>query len=903
VRPKLASLACALVLLTGAPALAQDVPYEKYKLPNGMTVILHEDHTLPTAAVNLWYRVGSKDEPTHRTGFAHLFEHLMFMGTKRVPNGSFDQIMESGGGDNNASTSSDRTNFFSKGPARLLPTLLWLDAERLEDLGRNMTKEKVDKQRDVVRNELRQSYENAPYGKADLQVQELMYPVGHPYHIPVIGTHEDLEAATAQDVRDFFATFYVPNNCSLVVAGDFDPAKTKPLIAELFGTIARGGEPLHRTAGPVKVDHVIRATVMDSVQLPRLSFAYHSPAGFQDGDAEMDLVASVLTSGNTSRLYKRLVYDEKLCTSVSASQSSEQLGSLFRIDVTPNDGADLDQVEKIVDEEIARFLESGPTPAELERQKASFELGKLTRLQSVEAKADELNEYEYYWGEPNSFKRDLDRYRNATPEKVRDWARTVLTKDARLIMRVVREERLDKTPRDVRPKDGAETVFAPKGPESFTLSNGIPVLIFPRPTLPLVTATMLFRAKAPFADALEGKAGLPALTADMLSEGAGALDALQFGDELATLGATFGADAGHETASAQLTVLRRNFEKAAGLMADAVRRPRFEAKEWERVQRLHIDGLKEEQDQPPAVASHVANRLLFGDKNPFAWATEGTEASVAGITVDDLKAAHRRIFQRESCTIVIAGDLTAKDAKATLEKLFSDWPASEPAEPKKLDLAIPAHDKLRVALVDHPEAVQTVIRFMMPGPTHGDERRVPLEMFNTLFGGSFTSRLNQNLREAHGYTYGAGSGYSMGPEVGYFSASADVKADTTGASIKEFLGEIDKIRKGDVTDEETEKARATLRTEAVQSFQGLSGVVGLASGLLRNGLGWDALAKDAARLEQVKAEDLNKLAKGAIPLEQGVLVLVGDKKLILEQLKGLGLPEPVELDAKGDPAK
>jgi predicted Zn-dependent peptidase len=430
----------AVVGLASAAAFGQEVKFEKYKLDNGMTVILHEDHALPVVTINTWYHVGAKEESVHRSGFAHLFEHLMFMGTDRVPNGQFDQIMESGGGANNASTAFDRTNYFSNGPSSLLPTLLWLDADRLEDLGRTMTQEKLDRQREVVLNERRQSYENAPYGQSELLITAKMFPEGHPYHNEVIGTREDIEQAQVPDVKQFFATFYVPNNASLVVAGDFDPAKIKPLVAKLFGTLPKAKEPVHKTAPPVKLETVLRETTHDKVQLPKVCMAYHSPAQFAEGDAEMDLLGAVLTQGKSSRLYKRLVMDEKIATDVAAYQNSAKLQSVFRIDVTTPPGADLDKVEKIVDEEVGRLLSDGVTPAELEQRKATVELGMLSRLQSIGAKADNLNQYEFYFGTPDGFKRDLDRYRNATPEAVQAWAKKVLTPGARLIVRVLPEE-------------------------------------------------------------------------------------------------------------------------------------------------------------------------------------------------------------------------------------------------------------------------------------------------------------------------------------------------------------------------------------------------------------------------------------------------------------------------------
>jgi predicted Zn-dependent peptidase len=432
--------AIAAALSCTAAVFAQDVKFEKYQLDNGMTVILHEDHALPVVGINTWYYVGAKEESPHRSGFAHLFEHLMFMGTDRVPTGQFDTIMESGGGSNNASTAFDRTNYFSNGPSSLLPTLLWLDADRLEDLGRTMNQFKLDRQREVVLNERRQSFENAPYGMSELLITAKMFPEGHPYHNEVIGTREDIEKAQVKDVKEFFATFYVPNNASLVVAGDFDPAKVKPLVAKLFGTLPKAKEPVHKTAAPVKLETVLRETTHDKVQLPRISYVYHSPPNFSDGDAEMDLLGAVLSQGKSSRLYKRLVMDEKIATDVSAYQNSAKLQSMFRIDVMTPPDADLDKVEKIMDEEIGRLLTEGIKPAELEQRKATVELAKLSQLQSVAAKADKLNEYEFNFGTPDGFKRDLDRYRQATPESVQGWAKKVLTPGARLIVRVLPEE-------------------------------------------------------------------------------------------------------------------------------------------------------------------------------------------------------------------------------------------------------------------------------------------------------------------------------------------------------------------------------------------------------------------------------------------------------------------------------
>lgn len=308
---------CAFVFAAGSSAAGQDVKCEKYSLPNGMTVILHEDHSLPTVTINTWFRVGAQDEPPGRSGFAHLFEHLMFMGTARVPGNDFDVLMETGGGANNASTDLHRTNYFSWGPSSLLPTLLWLDADRLEDMGLQMNADKVNKQRDVVRNELRQSVENAPYGKANEMVNKLLFPPSHPYYTGVIGTHEDLEAANVTNVKDFFSTFYVPNNASLVVAGDFKSDEIKPLVASLFGTLPAGQHVTRKYTLPtepiaVKLGEIRRFTCIDKVELPKVQFNYSSPRAYTAGDAEMTLAGSILASGKSSRLYTRLIIKEGL---------------------------------------------------------------------------------------------------------------------------------------------------------------------------------------------------------------------------------------------------------------------------------------------------------------------------------------------------------------------------------------------------------------------------------------------------------------------------------------------------------------------------------------------------------------------------------------------------------------
>lgn len=892
----------AFVLLAGAfsTASAQSWKVEKYTLPNGMTVILHEDHTLPVACVNIWYRVGALDEPPGRSGFAHLFEHLMFMGTRRVPGNQFDVLMETGGGSNNATTNLFRTNYFSSGPAKLLPTLLWLDADRLEDMGLTMTQEKLDKQRDVVRNERRQSLENAPYGKGGFALYQLMYPIGHPYHDEVIGTHADLEAASVDNVRDFFANFYVPNNAALVVAGDFDTATIRPLVDGLFGSLPRGGDVPRRKIEPVKLDRVLRHSTIDKVQLPKIAMSYFSPATFQDGDAEMELAADVLASGKSSRLYKRLVYTDQTCTEVNAYQDGAQLSSLFIVEAYAKPGADLDAIEKVMDQEISRLVAEGPTPAELEQRRNARETAMVSSMQSIESRADRLNQYEYFWGDPNSFSRDLERYRAVTPASMKTWTAKVLTPGARAIVRVLPEEpQRQPAARDTRPADATTKAFEPPKPQTFSLSNGVPVMLWSRTDLPLISLGLLIQPGGGL-DAAES-AGLSLLATQMIEEGAGERDALAFSEALQQIGASFNAGADRETVQVSLSVLKRNVDPAIGLFADAVLRPRMDAKEWDRVKAIHLDQLQQNADEPRYVANRVGEALLFGEKNAYGCPMDGVPDSVSKLSLDQIKRRWGELFQPAGATIIVVGDLNADDARAKLEAAFGKWKGAVERPKATADWSIPKHEKLRVAIVHRPEAVQTMVRFVMPGVASRDDRRAALDMLNTIVGGSFTSRLNQNLREDKGYTYGARSAFLREPSTGCFIASAAVRADVTGPSIKEFLHELNRTCGGDVTSDEATKARESVMNDVVSAFSTLGGIRAIAADRLAAGLPWESIAADMQSLQKIDAGELNKLAKSAIALDQGVLVLVGDRGLIREQIKDLGLPAAQEYDAYGRP--
>jgi zinc protease len=404
-----------LTLVALAHAGAPSIPYTEYTLPNGLHVVLLEDHSLPQVVVDVWYRVGSKDEVAGRSGFAHLFEHLMFMGTTRLPGDGFDAVMEAHGGSNNAWTMEDATNYHESGPPNLLETFLWMEADRMEGLGKAMTQEKLDRQRDIVRNERRQSYEDQPYGVAWLKMPELLYPAGHPYAHTVIGTHEDLQAAGVQDVTDFFSTWYVPNNATLVVAGDFSPDAVRPVIERTFASLPRRDTPARPKPAPVTRPVQANTVLDDDVPVPQVNLLWHTPAAYTQDDGTLQLVASLLGGGESSRLYQALV-PTGLAQGVEVAQMSQALGGVFIISVTAMEGVDLKQIEDVVRAELTRLATTPPSAEEVARLKNQYELGFLGSLESLLERAELLARYDAYTGSPDHLAKDLARFRDATAE-------------------------------------------------------------------------------------------------------------------------------------------------------------------------------------------------------------------------------------------------------------------------------------------------------------------------------------------------------------------------------------------------------------------------------------------------------------------------------------------------------
>jgi zinc protease len=874
-------------LLPAALAQKLNVQAEKYVLQNGLTVILHVDHSLPTAAVNLWFRVGSKDEPAMRSGFAHLFEHLMFMGTKAAPN--FDKIMEAGGGSNNASTNADYTNYYSSGPSSQLPTLLWLEADRLANLGKNIDQKKLDLQRNVVLNEMRQNVIETPYAQAEDALTKYLYPNNHPYFNPVIGTEEDLNAATVADVKRFFNTYYVPNNASMVVAGDFDPKKIKPLISSLFKSIPRASDILRKPVPDAKLTFVKRATFADSVSAPKVIIAWHSPRFYGYNDAEVDLLAQVLGEGYSSRLYQSLVVSG-LADDVSVANVSQALGGVFIIEAIPASGITPGKLEAAIDKNLKEFLKKGVTAASLVPYVRALETRKLEGLQDLAAKADALNNYQFYLTNPNSFAFDLERYRKVTPKSLLARAKLVLNFNARVVLNVLPAPSRNSEEVSVpRPQDTAIAAFKTPNMTEFSLSSGVKINYWQRSNLPLMYISTLFRGGADREN--QFNAGRSSVMTQLLGLGAGKRDAQAFEQALNGIGASFNASSDLQFSSANLSVASANLKAALELYGDALLRPSFKVSNFKETQRARLSELAAEKDDIDTVARKVALREYFGRDHPAANSVGGNISSVSRMQLGDVIGDYKTLVQPQNAVVFAAGSLKPSDFKAALELALKGWKnTGKPLE--TVNYPQPANQTQRVVIVDRPGSSQTAIRFVFSAPLAGDSSSNQLASLNVLLGDTFTSRLMQNLREDKGYTYGVYSSLQQDQKSAHLRVASDVEASVTGASLREFLKEFKRLTPGDITPEEASKTAAVRRFNTISSLGTLEGLVGTAKDLFIQGKPFSSLGTTLDELSTFDATSLNTLAPNMLPLEKSLLLLVGDKNLILGQLEGLGLPQP-----------
>ncbi|MDT4966596.1 MAG: zinc protease [Acidobacteriota bacterium] len=885
------------------------VSFEKYTLANGLQVILHIDRKLPVVHVNEWYHVGSKNERIGRTGFAHLFEHMMFQGSKNAEGEYFSYVEKAGAnlfeGGVNGTTSWDRTNYFATVPSGNLENILWLESDRLATLADALTKLKLDNQRDVVKNERRQGLENQPYGRWVKLVMENMYPYRHPYSNDVLGSHEDLTAASVDDVREFFKTYYTPNDLSLVIAGDFDPAEAKRLVEKYFGVIPAGPALDRPPKDMPKFDSEKIVEVNDRVPQERTYFSWHTPAFFDQGDADLDLTSTILTDGLSSRLNKVLVYDKQLASDTVSFQWSKENSSNFVVWVTARPGTKLPQIEQIVTDEIARLAKDGPTATELNRAKTKWEFGFVTGLERIGGfggKADLLNQYNTFLGDPNKFEADIARHRNATIESVRDAVGKWLNTRNRLVVRFHPEtsgrESQIALDRSKQPSLGGDRPFMVPPVKTGRLENGMEIFVVERNDLPKVAVRLV--TKAGSVSDPQGKDGLADLTAQTMERGTRTRNAIEIEDALGDLGTSINGGAGNESTAVSFEVLKRNLTPALTIFSDVVRNPVFPEAEIDREKKQRLDALSQDAQDPNAIANRVGQMLAFGREHPYGRPSNGLPSTVQKLSREDFKGFHETYWKPGSSALIFVGDITLDEAKSLAQQNFGTWsggsapvtsiPAPSPVGPGK------------VYLVDRQDAAQTIVSQLLPGASRQTDDYYAINLADAVWGGGFGTRLNLNLREDKGYSYGVFSFPVFHSKYGAWVSSGGVQTNKTKESVEEFVKEL-KYFGGDkpITDKELANAKANRIRGYSQQFESLDRIADKISDLWAYGLPMSELQRETTELERATLASVNAAAKKYAAIGGVTTLLVGDRSKIVAGIRELKLGEIVILDAEGKP--
>jgi zinc protease len=898
-------LTCVVLMTVGVSMVrAGDISepkFEKYVLSNGLNVILHEDHTIPIVSVNTWFHVGSKNERPGKTGFAHIFEHMMFQGSQHHDK-YYDEAVKNIGGENNGSTAADRTNYWENIPANYLERIIWLDADRMGYLLPAMTQERLNVQKDVIKNERRESYDNQPYGRAYEMMQALLYPKDHPYSWTGIGSMDDIGAATLEDVSEFFKKYYTPNNASLCIAGDFDPAQVKIWVEKYFGPIP-SGPPIDRlNAWVPTLNEIKRASADDNVSLPRLYMAWHTPAFYAPGDAEFDILASILTSGKSSRLYKTLVYDKQIAQDVNAYQESKELGSTFNIVVTAKKGRSLADIEKEIDLILKDILASGFTKDEFDRARTNWEARFVRSLQQIGGfggRADRLNEYNVMLGNPGKLLWDRDRYSNATPMGIKEYANKYLKFDGRAILNINPRESFSVsekvTDMAIEPSPASEPAFIPPVMQKATLSNGMNIVLVERHDLPLVQFNLLF--KSGWAADPSNRVGVAGLTAELLTTGTKTKDALQISDETQRLGAYLSSTSSFDNSSVSLNILKRNFDAGLKLMSEIVLEPTFPQTELDRQKQNRLGKIQQESRQPLTVAMKAYFKELYGEGHPYGQphTGSGTAKSLEAITRNDLTNFYQAHYLANNATAIIVGDISLDEAKTKLESAFGRW--KQGAVVSNDAKQVQPLAKTQIYIVDKPMAEQSAIiigNLVMPR-NNPDYR--PLQVVNSVLGANSTARLFMNLRQDKAYTYGSYSFITGRRGQGALSAYAEVQTGVTKESLAEMLKEFRGITgTRPISDIELTNGKNYLAKGYSRNFETLGDIATQINSIVTNNLPDNEWATYIRDIIDVSGATTVSMAQKYIHPDAQLIVIVGDRQKIEQGLKELNLGEIKNID-------
>jgi len=939
--PALRSIAFALLLVAAgahadAPAAkidTVDLSFQKFRLDNGLTVVVHEDHKAPVVNVAVWYHIGSADEPAGKTGFAHLFEHLMFSGSEHHKEGYFKPFEQVGATDQNGTTHNDRTNYFETVPTTALDLALWMESDRMGHLLGAIGQKELDTQRGVVQNEKRQD-ENEPYGRVNENIQANAFPANHPYHHDTIGSMKDLDAASLADVKQWFHDHYGAANTTLVLAGDITPATAREKAQKYFGDIA-AGPPVARQQPWVFVrDKSTRGEMVDQVAQVRLYREWNVP---QTGAPEVQplaLAAAVLGGGKTSRLYQRLVYQDKIADGVEVEIEPFALAGMFELQVDVKRGVDPAKVEAAVADEWAKFLKDGPTDDELARARIRAHAGFVRGVEKVSSQARVLAEGQVYRDDPVAYKSDFAALDAATPASVLETARKWLAHgDYTLLVKPGTPDpasdeaeatglaAADGAPKPVLPppheyKTTPSDLDRTSGVPQVTsfpeltfpklqhgkLKNGIEVVFAERHNIPVVQFRLLFDAG--YAADQGHKLGTASFTAGMLDEGTEKLDSIQIAQRKDRLGAMLGAGCDLDTCSVGLNALKSQLEPSLALFADVVQHPAFRADDIARVRGQWLAGIAQEKTDPTSLALRTLPPLVYGAGHAYAipFTGTGTEAAIKSLEAADMQRFVRDWLRPDNARFVVVGDTTLDEVIAQLDGVFGAWQAPQTPLPKKNLAAVTAAKAARVYLMDRPGSQQSVIIAGNLAPSTLAPNHLEIGTMDKAFGGLFTSRLNMNLREDKHWAYGAFSflGNALGPRL--FLMYAPVQTDKTAESARELLAEArGVIDAKPLTSAEIAKVKVSDVRALPGQYESSSAVLGTLQNIVVYHRPDDYVQTYKHRVEAQKDTDVEAAAKQVIHPDALTWVVIGDRKQIEAPLRALKLGTFEVLDADGRP--
>ncbi len=890
------------------PTNAIEIPYTKYVLTNGLTLIVHEDHKAPIVAVNVWYHVGSKNEKPGKTGFAHLFEHLMFNGSENFDDDYFKAMEKVGATDLNGTTSEDRTNYFENAPKDALDLLLWMESDRMGHLIGAITQAKLDEQRGVVQNEKRQG-ENQPYAIAHELITKNTWPQGHPYSWTVIGSMEDLNAASLDDVKEWFKTYYGTANAVLTIAGDVKPEEVLAKVQKYFGWIPSGPPVARHESWPAKRTGVHRQRAEDRVTQARVYKVWNIP---QYGTREanmLNLVSDVLAQGKSSRLYKRLVYQDQIATDAQAYVDLNEIGGHFAMVATARPGESLEKVEKALNEELVRFIAEGPTKDELERAKIQFEAGfirGIERIGGFGGKSDILAQNFVFTGNPEYYKVELEETRNATASELQRVAKEWLS-DGVYVLEIHPFPTYATPTTDV---DRKTVPFPELNPEvkfptiqRTQLANGLKIVFAERHAVPTVQMDLMIDAGFS-ADQL-ATPGTAKLAMNMLDEGTKKRDSLQISDDLARLGAHVGSSADLDLCHVSVNALKSKLDESLEIFADVALNPAFPDADFKRLQKQTLAGIQRERVEPQAMALRVFPGLLYGKEhaygNPFTGS--GTTESVTKLTTSELRKFYESFFKPNNAVLVIVGDTTLAEITPKIDKLFSKWQRGEVPTKNIAQLEKTAAAP-GIYLIDRPGSLQSIIFAGELAPPKNNPEEIAIETMNVVLGGNFTSRLNMNLREDKHWSYGVHSFLTGARAQRPFLTVAPVQTDKTKESIAELLKEFKGILADKpITPEELKKTQVNETLRLPGAWETAGRVAGSMSEIVRFSLPDDYFITYPDKVRALTQADVTKAAQMIIHPDRMIWVVVGDRAKIESGIRELNMGELHLLDADGNTVK